>query len=143
MIMATRQEISSGYKQTGIGVIPEDWNMVKLSDEGVADLIMGQSPSSSTYNEDRIGLPFMQGKAEFGYIYPNPDKWCSVPSRVAEKNDILMSVRAPVGDVNIAPYKCAIGRGLAAVRAKQKSNFLYLFYYLQFAKKMLEAEGTG
>ncbi len=104
---------------------------------------MGQSPSSSTYNQDGVGLPFMQGKAEFGRIYPNPDKWCSLPSRVAEQNDILMSVRAPVGDVNIAPFKCAIGRGLAAIRAKQKSKSLYLFFYLCFAKKRLEDEGTG
>lgn len=133
----------NGFKETDIGVIPEDWNVVNLSDNSVADLIMGQSPSSSTYNQDGVGLPFMQGKAEFGRIYPNPDKWCSSPSRVAEQNDVLMSVRAPVGDVNMAPFKCAIGRGLAAIRAKQKSKSLYLFFYLHFAKKRLEDEGTG
>ena len=66
-----------------------------------------------------------------------------MPSRVAEQNDVLMSVRAPVGDVNIAPFKCAIGRGLAAIRAKQKSKSHYLFFYLCFAKKRLEDEGTG
>lgn len=133
----------NGFKETDIGVIPEDWNVVNLSDNSVADLIMGQSPSSSTYNQDGVGLPFMQGKAEFGRIYPNPDKWCTAPSRFAEKDDILISVRAPVGDVNIAPFKCAIGRGLAAIRAKQKSKSLYLFFYLHFAKKRLEDEGTG
>ena len=130
-------------KKTDIGSIPNEWDVVNLSDNSVADLIMGQSPSSSTYNQDGVGLPFMQGKAEFGRIYPNPDKWCSLPSRVAEQNDVLMSVRAPVGDVNIAPFKCAIGRGLAAIRAKQKSKSLYLFFYLCFAKKRLEDEGTG
>lgn len=133
----------NGFKETEIGLIPEDWDVVNLSDNSVADLIMGQSPSSSTYNQDGVGLPFMQGKAEFGRIYPNPDKWCSSPSRVAEQKDVLMSVRAPVGDVNIAPFKCAIGRGLAAIRAKQKSKSLYLFFYLCFAKKRLEDEGTG
>jgi len=135
--------VANEVKETGIGLMPNEWGVVNLSDECVAELIMGQSPASSTYNQDRAGLPFMQGKAEFGRIYPDPDKWCSSPSRVAEQNDILMSVRAPVGDVNIAPFKCAIGRGLAAIRAKQKSTPLYLFFYLQFAKKRLEDEGTG
>lgn len=141
--MKQKTETENGFKQTEIGSIPEDWDVVNLSDNSVADLIMGQSPYSSTYNQDGVGLPFMQGKAEFGRIYPNPDKWCSSPSRVAEQKDVLMSVRAPVGDVNIAPFKCAIGRGLAAIRAKQKSKFLYLFFYLYFAKKRLEDEGTG
>jgi len=135
--------LANEVKETDVGSIPNEWDVANLSDECVAELIMGQSPPSSTYNQDKTGLPFMQGKAEFGRIYPNPDKWCSSPSRIAEQNDILMSVRAPVGDVNIAPFKCAIGRGLAAIRSKQKSMPLYLFFYLQFAKKRLEDEGTG
>ena len=133
----------NGFKETEIGLIPSGWEVSLLSDDTVADLIMGQSPPSDTYNQTGDGVPFMQGKAEFGRVFPNPDKWCTAPSRLAEKNDILMSVRAPVGDVNIAPFKCAIGRGLAAIRAKDKTMPLYLFFYLTFAKKRLEDKGTG
>lgn len=133
----------NGFRETEIGPIPSEWDVLNLSNEMVADLIMGQSPASSTYNQAGEGTPFMQGKAEFGSVYPNPNKWCTAPSRLAEKDDILMSVRAPVGNVNIAPFKCAMGRGLAAIRAKKGSAPLYLFFYLTFSKKRLEDEGTG
>ena len=72
----------------------------------VAEIIMGQSPPSSTYNENDIGLPFFQGKAEFTELYPIVSKWCSEPNKIAESNDILISVRAPVGATNIANQKC-------------------------------------
>ena len=133
----------NGFMKTEIGLIPTDWNVFDLSDTSVASLIMGQSPPSSTYNKKEDGVPFMQGKAEFGSIFPSPEKWCKKPSRLAETNDVLISVRAPVGDVNIAPFRCGIGRGLAAVRAKEKTLPYFVFYYLQFAKKRLEDEGTG
>ena len=94
--------------------LPKGWKIVKLGD--LCDIVMGQSPPSSTYNSDGIGLPFFQGKAEFTELYPLTKKWCSEPKKIAELNDILLSVRAPVGDTNIANQKCCIGRGLAAIR---------------------------
>jgi len=129
------------FKETEIGLIPEDWKLVTLGH--VSELIMGQSPPSSAYNTARNGLPFFQGKAEFGDLFPAPSKWCSKPIKIARQKDVLISVRAPVGDVNIAPFECCIGRGLAAIRAKTDLDSLYLFYYLATAKKRLESEGRG
>src|SRR3989344_5350268 len=94
-----------------------DWPTKKLGE--IAEVIMGQSPPSSSYNENGEGLPFFQGKAEFGDIHPTPIKYCNAPNRIAEKGDILISVRAPVGDINLAREKSAIGRGLSIIRAKQ------------------------
>ncbi len=99
------------YNQTPVEEIPKEWEMVRLGNENIADLIMGQSPPSSTYNDKGIGLPFLQGNAEFGETYPTPILSCSQPIKIVEKNDILLSVRAPVGDVNITPSKSCIGRG--------------------------------
>ncbi len=98
----------NNFKQIEIGLIPEDWEVVRLGEVG--KIIMGQSPPSSTYNDKGIGLPFLQGKAEFGEIYPKPVKYCSKPLKVAQNGDILISVRAPVGDhVKISPPECSIG----------------------------------
>ncbi|MBI4993381.1 restriction endonuclease subunit S [Candidatus Wolfebacteria bacterium] len=98
----------------------------------VAEVIMGQSPPSSSYNEQGKGLPFFQGKAEFGEIYPAPVKYCSSPSRIAEANDVLISVRAPVGNINIAREKSCVGRGLGALRAKKNIlNQMFLFYFMK------------
>ena len=133
-------EIGNNFKQTEIGLIPEDWEVVKLGE--VCKITMGQSPPSSTYNDKSIGLPFLQGKAEFGEIYPKPVKYCSKPLKIAQEGDILISVRAPVGDVNIAPFKCAIGRGLASIKPLNTER-LFLFYFLIYAKKRIEEEGTG
>ncbi|MEM3382317.1 MAG: restriction endonuclease subunit S, partial [Candidatus Bathyarchaeia archaeon] len=89
----------TNFKDTGIGKIPKEWEVVRLKD--VANIIMGQSPPSFTYNKEGRGLPFLQGKMEFGESYPLPVMYCSNPSKVAETNDVLISVRAPVGDVNL------------------------------------------
>ncbi len=130
------------YKQTPIGKIPKEWQLVPLSK--IAKIIMGQSPPSSTYNEEGVGLPFLQGKAEFGRIYPTPKMYTSKPVKIAEKGDLLISVRAPVGDVNIAPYRLCIGRGLAAIRfTNNVANTLFYFYYFNFIKPRLEAMGKG
>ena len=132
------------FKDTKIGKIPKTWRVVNLGDKNVATLVMGQSPPSSTYNKERIGIPFLQGKAEFGEIYPTPDVYCSEPIKIAEENDVLISVRAPVGDVNIAPFKCCIGRGLSAIRAGTgKLHHSFLFYYLKFSNKRFEALSMG
>ena len=111
--------------------------------DNIADISMGQSPLSQSYNIDKKGLPFYQGKTEFGDIYiKEPIIYCNSPIKIVEKNDILMSVRAPVGDVNIATQKSCIGRGLASIRAK-KVDYLYLFYLLKEQKIKIEKMGVG
>ena len=102
--------------------------MVKKLGE-IAEIIMGQSPPSSTYNERGEGLPFFQGKAEFGEMYPTAVKYCSRPTRIAEAGDILMSVRAPVGNINLAKEKSGIGRGLGAIRAGKGVDQLFLYFF--------------
>lgn len=92
-------------------------DMVQLCD--IATVIAGQSPPGHTYNEHGSGLPFFQGKADFGELYPVARKWCIAPRKIAEAGDILVSVRAPVGPTNVARERCCIGRGLAAVRADE------------------------
>ena len=116
-----------------------DQPMVSLKD--VAQVISGQSPKSKYYNKNGEGLPFYQGKTEFTEIYiGSPKTWTSKAIRIAEKNDILISVRAPVGPVNIATRKICIGRGLAAIRPK-RINQQFLFYYLNLSKNKIKGHG--
>jgi len=130
------------FQETEIGKIPKEWRIVKLN--RIAQIIMGQSPPSETYNKDGIGMPFLQGKMEFGRIYPSPVMYTSDPIKIAESNDVLISVRAPVGDVNIAPYRICIGRGLAAIRFDpNQTNYMFFFYYFQSIKERLETLGKG
>ena len=124
----------------GIGRIPRKWSIQSLADS--AKIIAGNSPPSSTYNEKKTGLPFFQGNAEFGHFHPEPDTWCSEPRKVAEPDDILISIRAPVGDLNIADQRCCIGRGLAALRPDD-TNRLYLYYHLTERKNWLSRLATG
>jgi type I restriction enzyme S subunit len=109
----------------------------------VTEVIMGQSPPSNTYNKNNKGLPFFQGKTEFTEKSPVGRKWCSKPIKIAEKGDILLSVRAPVGPVNIANQKCCIGRGIAAIRPKKELLTEYLFYFMLFNEKSIESKGSG
>jgi type I restriction enzyme S subunit len=118
--------------------IPVGWEQIHLKD--VCEIILGQSPPSETYNTIGQGLPFFQGKAEFTELYPTAEKWCSIPGKIAEKDDILLSIRAPVGKTNIADSECCIGRGLAALRY---NNHKFLFYYLRYIEKELDKKGTG
>ena len=120
----------------------DGWKETTLSD--IADVNMGQSPPGDTYNTEGIGMPFMQGSAEFGEHYPEPVKFCSAPAKIAEIGDLLLSVRAPVGDSNFANQRIAIGRGLATVRAKTgaNTNFLRLVIQLNTAG-LLATSGTG
>lgn len=114
--------------------------MAELS--SIADIIMGQSPPSSSYNESREGLPFFQGKADFGFRNPEVRLFCNAPLKIARPNDILMSVRAPVGPTNVADRECCIGRGLAAIRAKDiESDFLY--FNLRYIEKFIASLGSG
>jgi len=123
--------------------LPNGWKWVSLGDDSLVTLIMGQSPPGNTYNKDRHGLPFFQGKADFGNIYPEPSVWCAEPIRIAEPNDILLSVRAPVGPTNIAKEKCCIGRGLAAIRCKEELSYKYLIWILRHFEQQISLEGVG
>ena len=111
--------------------------------EDACYLNMGQSPDSSTYNEVGEGLPFYQGNADFGEKHPHCRVWCSEPTKIAEKEDILISVRAPIGALNEANERCCIGRGLAAIRPKGKINKDFLYYFLLSKKSYLISKGTG
>ena len=107
-------------------------------------LNMGQSPSSETYNEENVGLPFFQGNADFGEVHPKVRIWCSSPVKVAAAGDILISVRAPIGAMNIANAPCCIGRGLAALSPNPDTCVQeYLYYALQSRIDSLIAQGTG
>lgn len=117
------------------------WPIKKLGE--VASIQMGQSPPGETYNTDSIGLPFFQGKAEFGDEYPTVAKWCNKPTRIAEFDDVLLSVRAPVGPTNFAPGKCCIGRGLAAIRGHAQIDQRYIRYYLKRFENTIASYGVG
>lgn len=113
----------------------------KLKD--CATIIAGQSPESKYYNTSGNGIPFFQGKADFGELYPAVRVYCSQPTKIAEKDDILLSVRAPVGPTNLSPGRVCIGRGLAAIRPSPDINLRYLLHYFRFFEARLSAKGTG
>ena len=112
-----------------------------LSD--VCTIIAGQSPDSQSYNKNGDGIPFFQGKADFGILYPRITTYCSQPLRIAEKDDILLSVRAPVGPTNLAPCKVCIGRGLSAIRPCSKLNIKFVLYFFKYFESQLAQKGTG
>jgi len=97
----------------------EGWEVKRFTE--IADVIAGQSPPSETYNDKQQGMPFLQGNADFSYHFPTPILWCSAPAKTARKGDTLISVRAPVGEVNRADQEYAIGRGLAAIDSWRKT----------------------
>lgn len=115
--------------------------MMKMKD--CCTIIAGQSPESKYYNTERIGLPFFQGKADFGELYPTIRVYCSQPTKTAEKNDILLSVRAPVGPTNLAPCKVCIGRGLTAIRPSEMLLTRYVLLFLRYFEAQLASKGTG
>lgn len=123
------------------GALPDGWTLSTLDE--VSTVILGQSPSSETYNTNGNGLPFYQGKTEFGDLYPTTAKWCSKPNKIAEAGDILISVRAPVGPTNLCQEKSAIGRGLAALRPKNGMPSKYLLYYLRLIESGWDRKATG
>lgn len=122
--------------------VPKGWELSTIGD--CYDVVMGQSPKGETYNENKQGMLFYQGRAEFGWRFPTPRLFTTDPKRIAEQNSILMSVRAPVGDINIALEKCCIGRGLAVLQHKSK-NLSFGLYQIQSIKPELDlfnGEGT-
>ena len=123
--------------------LPEAWEWRALGDEQHFSLLMGQSPPSESYNSEGEGLPFFQGKAEFGTTHPKPKKWCSTPLRIAALDDVLMSVRAPVGPTNLADQSCCIGRGLAAIRCKTSISPRFLLYALRNIEEEIAVSVAG
>ena len=121
--------------------LPKNWVWTKLGD--IAEIILGQSPPSSTYNELGKGLPFYQGKLEFGKTYPITQKWCIEPKKMAETGDVLISVRAPVGPTNVCPERSCIGRGLAAVKGLGGIETFFILYLLRSYEQVLAGKGTG
>ena len=121
--------------------IPEEWEIKPMSE--IQKITMGQSPPSESYNQEKRGLPFYQGVIDFGDIYPNPSVWCTDPKKIADKNTILFSVRAPVGEVNITKTQCCLGRGVAALNPT--INDLMYCYYTVIQNKtlfLIYAQGT-
>ena len=128
-------------EQNNLHQLPKGWTWTQLGE--IAEIILGQSPPSSTYNESGNGLPFYQGKLEFGKVYPTPKKWCVAPKKMAEKGDVLISVRAPVGPTNICPEKSCIGRGLAAIRGLGGIETFFILYLIRTFENVLAGKGTG
>lgn len=136
------QQAQTIYQQMFIDNARSDWAEGTLSD--IADITMGQSPSGSSYNEDGTGTIFFQGRAEFGFRFPSVRLYTTEPKRMARSNDTLMSVRAPVGDLNVAHTDCCIGRGLATIHSKNnhQSFVLYTMFSLKKQLDVFNGEGT-
>lgn len=116
--------------------------MAKLGE--ICKLNMGQSPDSSSYNDTGDGVPFFQGNADFGEVHPNIRVWCNAPTKIAHPGEILISVRAPIGAMNIADCECCIGRGLASISADEAvCTTKYLWYGISSKIEELNAKGTG
>ena len=124
------------------GVMPEGWRKGVLSE--IANITMGQSPNGSSYNEEGNGVVFYQGRAEFGSRFPTRRLFTTEPKRMATKGDILISVRAPVGDLNIAVESCCVGRGLASIQSNNgyQSFVLYTMFALKQQLELFNGEGT-
>jgi len=130
------------FVDSELGMIPEGWRVGTLGD--IADVVMGQSPSGSSYNENGEGTIFYQGRTEFGFRFPGIRLYTTEPKRFAEPLSTLLSVRAPVGDINVATERCCIGRGLASIKSNC-SLHSYIYYLLLSLKRRFEVfngEGT-
>lgn len=125
-----------------LGWIPKGWEVSNINNE--FEVTMGQSPPGSSYNEEQEGIAFFQGSTDFGFRYPTNRIYTTEPKRLADKDDTLVSVRAPVGTVNMATQKCCIGRGLSAVRHKSgnRSYTYYSMIQLHQRFQVFESEGT-
>lgn len=129
------------FEDSELGQIPKGWAVGSVDDE--FDLTMGQSPPGKTYNEVGDGLPFYQGRADFGDRFPTRRVYCSAPTRLASAGDSLISVRAPVGDINMATERCAVGRGVAAARHKTGSRSYSYQFMISIAEVFARFEGEG
>ena len=121
--------------------LPNGWQRCGLTDFAV--IVMGQSPPSKTYNHDKRGLPFFQGKAGFGGLYPTINMHCSQPAKIAKPGATLLSVRAPVGPTNLTQYQCCIGRGLAAIHPAGGIEPKFLLYLFRSIEPTISGKGEG
>ena len=121
--------------------LPANWKEVKLGD--IIDITMGQSPKSQFYNKDKEGMPFLQGSSTFGHLYPSFEVYSNDIKKIAVNGSVLMSVRAPVGDLNMANTDICIGRGLCSINGKNKSLNRYIFYLLNYYKAKIVNIQTG
>lgn len=137
-----QQQAQAIYYDMFIDNVSADWQQGTLSD--IAAITMGQSPSGKSYNENGTGTIFFQGRAEFSFRFPIQRLCTTEPKRMAQKNDVLMSVRAPVGDLNVAHEDCCIGRGLSAIHSKDnhQSFVLYTMFSLYKQLNVFNGEGT-
>ena len=118
--------------------------MEYISLKDVCKINMGQSPDSSSYNDNEDGIPFFQGNADFGERYPTTKVWCNAPTKIAQPEDILISVRAPIGALNFAKEECCIGRGLASLTPdRSKVSLEFIYWLLKGKKAELNSKGTG
>ena len=146
----TNQKINDNLQQQAKSLYEEmflnnpDADMVSGTLSDIATITMGQSPSGSSYNEESVGEVFYQGRAEFGFRFPTRRLFTTEPKRMAEPGDVLLSVRAPVGDLNVAYEKCCIGRGLGAIHSKtgDSSFMLYTMFALKPQLDVFNGEGT-
>lgn len=120
--------------------IPKGWETGGLAD--ICEITMGQSPPGESYNEADYGISFFQGIRDFGFRFPSKRVYCTAPTRFAEEGDVLLSVRAPVGTLNVADTRCAIGRGVAALRLKGKQNS-FLYYLLLATRSVWDKYGAA
>ena len=144
------EQINDNLQQQAMSLYAEmflnssDSNVTSGTLSDIAVITMGQSPSGSSYNEDGVGEVFYQGRAEFGFRFPKRRLFTTEPKRIAEAGDVLLSVRAPVGDLNIAYERCCIGRGLGAIHSKtgHSSFVLYTMFALRSQLDVFNGEGT-
>lgn len=144
------RQINDNLQQQAMSLYAEmflnssDSNVTSGTLSDIAVITMGQSPSGSSYNEDGVGEVFYQGRAEFGFRFPKRRLFTTEPKRMAEAGDVLLSVRAPVGDLNIAYERCCIGRGLGAIHSKtgHSSFVLYTMFALRSQLDIFNGEGT-
>jgi type I restriction enzyme, S subunit len=139
---ATAALFPDSLEESALGLVPKGWRISTVGDSFV--LTMGQSPPGDTYSDDGNGLPFYQGRTDFGFRFPTKRMYCSAPTRIAEIGDTLVSVRAPVGDVNMAIEKCCVGRGVASVRHPKdyRSFTFYAMRGLGAHFENFDSEGT-
>jgi type I restriction enzyme, S subunit len=138
---ATAALFPGEFEDSELGPIPKGWGVARFDHE--FDFTMGQSPPGSTYNSEKVGVAFFQGCTDFGDVFPRERVYCSQPTRFARAGDLLMSVRAPVGSLNVARSNCSIGRGLCAIRHKSGSTGLTQQFVKACMTRIETAAGEG
>lgn len=129
------------FEESELGMIPKGWRKGHLAE--IAEINMGQSPSSDTYNAKGVGVPFYQGVRDFGSRFPGISVYCMDPKKIANPGEVLLSIRAPVGELNIASSRCCIGRGIASLTMKNHQENCYLHYLLISNKTRWQQYETG